>query len=280
VGLWGYFLVCKTSVEKYLVASLFFLCFAALVASKSRASLMIAIIALAILGLAYCYRTYKKYFFIALIGFLLLVILIVLGVKIANVESIPSLGWVGDLLIQMQQRRLDSLSDLGGMMGSRFEIWSAANNMFTAYPLMGVGEGEFYRLSSNISFARSEFLQLNHGENAHNYFLQVLAENGLIGISIFAIAFLVPYRACEDKRLILPAVIGLFSLFLGNVFAHAFLVRENLLLSAALLGLIYAFASDKNGTPGIFSKRITTETEQTVIGSENYIPVCRKCFSI
>lgn len=34
----------------------------------------------------------------------------------------------------------------------------------------------------------------------------------------------------------------------------------------------------KNGTPGIFSKRITTEKEQTVVGSDNYIPVCRICY--
>jgi thymidine kinase len=34
----------------------------------------------------------------------------------------------------------------------------------------------------------------------------------------------------------------------------------------------------KNGTPGIFSKRITTEREQTVVGSDNYIPVCRSCY--
>ena len=34
----------------------------------------------------------------------------------------------------------------------------------------------------------------------------------------------------------------------------------------------------KNGTPGIFSKRLTNETEQTVIGCENYIPVCRLCY--
>ena len=34
----------------------------------------------------------------------------------------------------------------------------------------------------------------------------------------------------------------------------------------------------KNGAPGIFSKRITLETEQTVVGSDNYIPVCRKCY--
>lgn len=35
----------------------------------------------------------------------------------------------------------------------------------------------------------------------------------------------------------------------------------------------------KNGTPGIFSMRLTNEKEQTVVGSENYIPVCRDCYS-
>lgn len=34
----------------------------------------------------------------------------------------------------------------------------------------------------------------------------------------------------------------------------------------------------KNGTPGIFSKRITNEKEQFLIGSDNYIPVCRNCY--
>ena len=34
----------------------------------------------------------------------------------------------------------------------------------------------------------------------------------------------------------------------------------------------------KNGTHGIFSKRITSEKAQTVVGSDNYIPVCRNCY--
>lgn len=34
----------------------------------------------------------------------------------------------------------------------------------------------------------------------------------------------------------------------------------------------------KDGTPGIFSMRLTNEKKQTVIGIENYIPVCRKCY--
>jgi len=34
----------------------------------------------------------------------------------------------------------------------------------------------------------------------------------------------------------------------------------------------------KDGTPGIFSMRISNEKEQTVVGSDNYIPVCRSCY--
>ena len=34
----------------------------------------------------------------------------------------------------------------------------------------------------------------------------------------------------------------------------------------------------KNGTLGIFSMRLTKETEQTIVGSDNYIPVCRNCY--
>jgi thymidine kinase len=34
----------------------------------------------------------------------------------------------------------------------------------------------------------------------------------------------------------------------------------------------------KNGTKGIFSMRLTGEKEQTVVGSENYLPACRECY--
>jgi thymidine kinase len=36
----------------------------------------------------------------------------------------------------------------------------------------------------------------------------------------------------------------------------------------------------KDGTPGIFSMRLTSEKQQTLVGSDNYIPVCRKCYEI
>lgn len=33
----------------------------------------------------------------------------------------------------------------------------------------------------------------------------------------------------------------------------------------------------KNGRAGIFSKRISTETNQVLVGSDNYVPACRDC---
>jgi thymidine kinase len=35
----------------------------------------------------------------------------------------------------------------------------------------------------------------------------------------------------------------------------------------------------RDGTRGIFSLRLTHEKEQTLVGSDNYIPVCRKCYN-
>ena len=34
----------------------------------------------------------------------------------------------------------------------------------------------------------------------------------------------------------------------------------------------------RDGTPGVFSFRITNEKDQVVIGSSNYIPLCRECY--
>ena len=103
VGLWGYFLVCKSKAERLCIVILFLLCSAGLIASKSRASLFIAIIALMVLGLIYLYRHSKKFFVVSLIAFIAVVCLVLLGAG-----SIPGLAWVGELMTQMQSRRLDS----------------------------------------------------------------------------------------------------------------------------------------------------------------------------
>lgn len=42
---------------------------------------------------------------------------------------------------------------------------------------------------------------------------------------------------------------------------------------------LYSFCSKcQNGTRAIFSHRLTNEQSQVVIGSDNYLPLCRKCY--
>ena len=37
-------------------------------------------------------------------------------------------------------------------------------------------------------------------------------------------------------------------------------------------------SSCKNGTPAIFTMRLTTDRQQTLVGTDPYIPVCRSCY--
>ena len=69
-------------------------------------------------------------------------------------------------------------------------------------------------------------------------------------------------------------ICGLDGDFRRNKFGH---VLDLIPLCDKVVKLTSLCGICKNGTPGIFSKRITTETEQTIVGSDNYVPVCRKC---
>lgn len=272
VGLWGYYWLCqdiRPSRERYIVLAVIVLSIIGLVASKSRASLFFGLSALCIGWIIFSYqqsqdrslkkqqtnkRDNKKSFFIwvnvislfACLGLISLIMLL-------DSKDLHKLGWIGQLLEQVKKLDLSSLSAWSGLLGSRIEIWTAALRMFFSYPLFGIGQGEFYRLSSNPSFSRSYFLEHYGGENAHNYFLQTLTETGLIGCAIFSLVFLYPWFKALHRQHLYPAVIGLIGLFLGNIFAHAFLVRENLLLGAALLGLIYSWPQRTKSSPEIKS---------------------------
>lgn len=156
-----------------------------------------------------------------------------------NFNGIPVLSWLGELANEFKARDLTSWSLFSGIFGSRFEIWEAAIRMWWEFPLMGIGQGNFYRLSDIASFSKSHFLILNHGENAHNYFLQTLTETGIVGATTIAAALIFPLILVSNKRLLWPIIFAMGSLFLGNIFSHAFLVRENFLLASVLVGLAY-----------------------------------------
>ena len=242
VGLWGYFSITHSKLERQFILCAVTLSWAGLVLSKSRALFLLAFIAMFIWLLFYLWNTKRHLLIpfvlasIALFGALLIVVLN----YAQSLTGIPVLSWLGELATGLKSTDLTSWSLVSGLFGARFEIWEGALRMWWEFPLMGVGEGNFYRLSNIASFSKSHYLILTGGENAHNYFLQTLTETGLIGIAIFSLALIMPLIESNNKKVLLPPLVALASLFLGNIFAHSFLVRENLLIATILLGLMYA----------------------------------------
>jgi O-antigen ligase len=120
--------------------------------------------------------------------------------------------------------------------------------MWSEFPLFGLGQGSFFKLSAIEDFSGSALMVASRGENAHNYFLQALAEVGLIGFACYAMVFIWPLATRSDKKnSIWPVGIAIGAMFLGNLYSHSLLIRENLFLLSALIALLYAKMPNRTG---------------------------------
>jgi O-antigen ligase len=116
-------------------------------------------------------------------------------------------------------------------VGFREQFNATSLRMIGARPLFGVGEGQYYRSSPLFLSPQLAFTYGN--ENAHNFFLQVGGELGLVGLGLFTIWLgagvvrsagalaLVP----RDARL-LGAAGGVTAFLLTCLTGHPFLVSE------------------------------------------------------
>ncbi len=87
----------------------------------------------------------------------------------------PSLSRLGSVLDITNFNKDESLR-------IRFELWKRALKMVQDYPLTGVGLGNFYK--TNVHYKNISMDQWD-AENAHNYYLQLLAELGIPGLLLF-----------------------------------------------------------------------------------------------
>ena len=245
VGLFGYLSVVKSSLEKTLLYLVILVSWVGLILSKSRVSLALSLLFLLLLLCAYFYRkkSYRKYFGWVIFGLFAGVPAITCLAYLALPTGL--LSWPAELAEQIFRLDFGDFHQVSATLGNRPELYLAALRMIKALPFMGVGLGDFYHMSSNIQLTGSQLLATINGENAHNYFLQTFAETGLVGVFAFLVLIASPILAARPKYIIFPAGIAFASLLLGNVYAHAFLVRENLLLAAALLALMYLEVSQK-----------------------------------
>jgi len=123
----------------------------------------------------------------------------------------------------------------------RLAHWDAAWRMFASRPWLGVGTGQYANVYPSVALPRWED-PLGH---AHNYYLNVLAEGGLLGLAGylgFALtALLIAWRGARRERgwrrgMALGALGMLGHLLVHGVFDHLF-VHEMYLVVAMLLGM-------------------------------------------
>lgn len=240
VGMLGFIIHSKSSRVRIVAIAIAVVCWIALILSKSRASFMFAV--LATLALLVClmlsYPMRKSHRFLAI------------GVFVAAVFSFAALtnnlSWIGKVYEDLNVANFSNFGDLNVIFRSRIETHGAAMRMGFNYPFYGIGQGNFFRLSSIFEFSRSPYMVQMKGENAHNYFLQTFAEVGTVGILCFALAFLYPILKTKPYKVQIPAVIAIISIFLGNIFSHSLITRENLFLLAGFLALLYALEESSN----------------------------------
>ncbi len=208
--------------------------------SKSRSSFALSLVFLGIILLIWLFRhsRYLRKAVFVLCAVLLVTLCSAFLFKDAALSS---------LTVAAQKLGFADLAALNLALVYRPEIFAAAIKIFTMFPLLGIGQGEFYRQASNHELTQSYYLSLEqNGENAHNYFLQILAENGLIGFLLFALMVFYPLWKAKNKKLLIPALIALGAVFVSNLYGHSMLVRENLFLATVFIALMYAWLTPDN----------------------------------
>jgi hypothetical protein len=240
VGLFGYLQSKKNLWVRLLVLGLVLpLCAVMLFLCKSKATFAIAILCLLAIAALWLFRRAK---YLRLAG----LILVAVGTLFILSLVIFTDSWIGLLSFAVHKFDLPDLHTLNLKLSYRPEVYLAAIQMFALFPFAGLGQSQFYHQSANHELTQSLFLSIEqNGENAHNYFLQTLVENGLLGFFAFVLLLSYPIFRVADKRVLIPGLFALAAIFGGNVFSHSMLVRENLLLAACFVALMYSWVTAK-----------------------------------
>ncbi|MBN2199810.1 MAG: O-antigen ligase family protein [Candidatus Aminicenantes bacterium] len=139
--------------------------------------------------------------------------------------------------------RLDALAERGweGFKSSqRASLWRIAGRTMVEYPLSGVGVGGFIIEVSNLS--RLTGIPIQCTESAENYFLQVGAETGWIGLALVLWMFWEILRAARRARsgkshLVAGAAAGILA-FLVNIQFHSYIGSFEVIYAFWLLAAV------------------------------------------
>ena len=117
-----------------------------------------------------------------------------------RVLAIAVLGMIGSVAIVHQftareenQRGLYTQADAEN---SRYELWRAARNMIVAHPVLGIGSRRFKEFSQDYG----EISHDNRGKVAHNTYMEVAADTGILGFGSFMLMLHGMFRTVREVR--------------------------------------------------------------------------------
>jgi O-antigen ligase len=138
-----------------------------------------------------------------------------------------------------------SRSDVTMAFRDRTEFSLAALRAFTVHPVFGVGVGRFWSVSSSYIIS-PEVREFAARENAHNNFLQILAELGSVGFVFFVWLLAAVGRrvrtglTARDGGIVAGVAGGLVAFLLTCLAGHPLLIREVALAFWLILGVAAA----------------------------------------
>lgn len=111
--------------------------------------------------------------------------------KLIVLPLVVALG-VGAIAVQFHRRAEtngDSYTEEEAK-SSRYELWHAGLNMFMHHPLFGVGSGQYPEYSQRYGELSAD----QFGKNAHNTYIEVIAETGMAGAICFISMLIAIYK--------------------------------------------------------------------------------------
>lgn len=255
VGLFGFVFSdnCTSRLRRFCIL-IWVLSWFALVLAKSKASFIFGttttlfIVGWYVVQRKPSYKVWLTIFGVILCGLLVIILT-------------PQFSWVVSGFRRLFATDFTNFELLNSMSRYRLELHAAALRMGLSFPIFGIGLGEFFRLSSILEFSRSPLMVNTGGENAHNYFLQTFSEVGLIGVACFALVFVAPVLRCNQRKALRPTIFAIGAIFLGNIYSHSLIIRENLLLLSAFIALLYSY-SQLSEQPVIMSTTAARSSKQ------------------
>jgi len=156
-------------------------------------------------------------------------------------DFLPAVGGVDVVSVEV--------NDANWAVIERMAHWQAALAMFTDYPWLGVGIGNYPVAYPRYALGRWRD-PLGH---AHNYYLNVAAEAGILGLGayllFFGVCFVVAWRTIQStqgywRAVALGALGILVHLSVHNLFDDLLVHSMNVQLGL-ILGLLYVAAQSR-----------------------------------